>query len=353
MARGGSPSSDEGRAAASGPSPPLTRLTERSAVADQFNPEPVRPGRGQPRGAPFGLAPDFGTCLMAEASEAHGASLPCTGLVGTARTACSDPDLASGASQGGAGPPAPAGTAMDAVRMPAGNSAMARHRRPLRGAELAAVIVRGELQDGPGVAVAGPRCAARYPAGLPGRAARVSVRHGYPHFHSPARSHLYREVTSVFTDIIHRLMHRLLRWQGKRAAGEREAGEKAVISRCALPRGGQEVSFARIACQPGRSRPGVRSTRPGPYVGQALRRNPDMPSIPAAGPAQAPIVVTVSLRPGAARRDPGQPRRPARRHPARDRGPRRPERGRLARRVAGRSWPRPGIGAWPGCGARG
>jgi hypothetical protein len=145
--------------------------------------------------------------------------------------------------------------------MPAGNSAMARHRRPLRGAELAAVIVRGERHDGPGVAVAGPRCAARYPAGLPGRAARVSVRHGYPHFHSPARSHLYREVTSVFTDIIHRLMHRLLRWQGKRAAGEREAGEKAVISRCALPRGGQEVSFARIA-PPGRG-PARRAAGPG------------------------------------------------------------------------------------------
>ncbi len=55
-------------------------------------------------------------------------------------------------------------------------------------------------------------------------------------------------MTSIFTEIIHRLMHRALRWQGKRAAGERELGEKAVISRCTLPRGGQEVTFTRIAC---------------------------------------------------------------------------------------------------------
>jgi hypothetical protein len=55
-------------------------------------------------------------------------------------------------------------------------------------------------------------------------------------------------MTSVFTEIIHRLMHRELRWQGKRAAGEREPGEKAVISRCTLPRDGQEVTFSRIAC---------------------------------------------------------------------------------------------------------
>ena len=74
------------------------------------------------------------------------------------------------------------------------------------------------------------------------------VYHGYPHFHSPARSHLCRGMTSIFTEIIHRLMHRALRWQGKRAAGERELGEKAVISRCTLPRGGQEVTFTRIAC---------------------------------------------------------------------------------------------------------
>ncbi len=136
-------------------------------------------------------------------------------------------------------PPAPAGTAIDGVRTPAGNSAIARHRQPFRRAGLAAVVLRGGLHDGAGVVVAGPRCAARYPVGSPGRAARISERNGYPHFHSPARPHLCREVTSVFTDIIHRLMHRLLRWQGKRAAGEREAGEKAVISRCTSPAAGR------------------------------------------------------------------------------------------------------------------
>jgi hypothetical protein len=154
---------------------------------------------------------------------------------------------------------------VDAVRTPAGKSAIARHRQPFRRAELAAVVLRGELHDGPGVIVADPRCAARYRVSSPGRAAQISERHGYPYFHSPARSHLCREVTSVFTEIIHRLMHR---WQGKRAAGEREPADKAVISRCTLPRGRQEATFTRIAGSPGRSRPGVRSTRPGPYVGQ-------------------------------------------------------------------------------------
>jgi len=64
---------------------------------------------------------------------------------------------------------------------------------------------------------------------------------------------------------------------------------------------------------------------------KTLRRNPDMSSIPAAGPAKALIVVTVSLHPGAAHHDPGRLPRPARPHPGRDRGPRLRERGQAPR----------------------
>lgn len=42
------------------------------------------------------------------------------------------------------------------LRAPAGTSAIVRHRQPFRCAELAAVIRRGELHDGPGVAGRGP-----------------------------------------------------------------------------------------------------------------------------------------------------------------------------------------------------
>ena len=67
------------------------------------------------------------------------------------------------------------------LRAPAGTSAIVRHRQPFRCAELAAVIRRGELHDGPGVAGRGPgvRGAASgqlaWEGGADQRAARLST----------------------------------------------------------------------------------------------------------------------------------------------------------------------------------
>jgi len=73
-------------------------------------------------------------------------------------------------------------------------------------------------------------------------------RHGYPHVHSPARPHVHRGLTSVFTQIIHIPIHRALPLAGQRAAGEHESREKAVIPRYTFPPGGREMTFTRIAC---------------------------------------------------------------------------------------------------------
>jgi hypothetical protein len=72
--------------------------------------------------------------------------------------------------------------------------------------------------------------------------------HGYPHVHSPARPHMYRGPASVFTQIIHRPIHRALLLAGQRAAGEHESREKAVIPRYTFPPGGREMTVTRIAC---------------------------------------------------------------------------------------------------------
>ena len=53
-----------------------------------------------------------------------------------------------------------------------------------------------------------------------------------------------------------------------------ESREKAVVSPGTPSRRGQEVTFLPIGCQLWRSRPSVRSTRPGPYVGPALGGTP-------------------------------------------------------------------------------
>ena len=59
--------------------------------------------------------------------------------------------------------------------------------------------------------VLGLTTAARYAPILPlsPYAGLRAQRHGYPHFHSPAYPHLCRRLSSVFTQIPHRLMHRL------------------------------------------------------------------------------------------------------------------------------------------------
>ena len=84
--------------------------------------------------------------------------------------------------------------------------------------------------------------------GQPRDLAGALCRHGYPHVHSPARPHMHRGLTSVFTQIIHRPIHRALPLAGQRAAGEHESREKAVIPRYTFPPGGREMTFTRIAC---------------------------------------------------------------------------------------------------------
>ena len=79
----------------------------------------------------------------------------------------------------------------------------------------------------------------------PGGALR---RRGYPHVHSLACPHVCRGLSSVFTQIIHRPIHRGLVLAGQRAAGEHESREKAVIPRYTFPPGGREMTVTRIAC---------------------------------------------------------------------------------------------------------
>ena len=84
--------------------------------------------------------------------------------------------------------------------------------------------------------------------GQPGGLAGALHRHGYPHVHSPACPHIHRGLSSVFTQIIHRPIHRTLPLAGQRATGEHESREKAVIPRYTFPPGGREMTFTRIAC---------------------------------------------------------------------------------------------------------
>jgi hypothetical protein len=76
--------------------------------------------------------------------------------------------------------------------------------------------------------IAGPRYALALGA-VAGLAVAVlgGRRQGYPHFHSPAYPHLYRRLSCVFTQILHRLMHRLFSWQTEAAGeqGQREPKE--------------------------------------------------------------------------------------------------------------------------------
>src|SRR6201982_850604 len=89
-----------------------------------------------------------------------------------------------------------------------------------------------------------------------------------------------RRLSWVFARILRSLMHTLLSWQLKKpqtGTSEHELKERAChIALSALPRGwaGDDPHELRLLAR--RSRPGVRSTRPGPYVGPTLRRNPDM-----------------------------------------------------------------------------
>jgi IstB-like ATP binding protein len=75
-------------------------------------------------------------------------------------------------------------------------------------------------------------------SGSPGGLAGALRRHGYPHVHSPACPHVRRGLSSVFTQIIHRPIHRALLLAGQRAAGEHESREKAVIPRYTFPQVG-------------------------------------------------------------------------------------------------------------------
>ena len=76
---------------------------------------------------------------------------------------------------------------------------------------------------------------------------RAQGRGGYPHFHSPACPHSCRELSSVFTQMLHRFVHRLLSWQAERLQVSMRQRRKPVISRYALLPGGQEVTLTRIA----------------------------------------------------------------------------------------------------------
>jgi hypothetical protein len=84
--------------------------------------------------------------------------------------------------------------------------------------------------------------------GEPGKASppRLST------FPPPRLSTVVQGMSSVFAQILHGLMHRLLSWQPKRpqiGTSRHELREKAcVIALHALQRGGQEVTLTRFAC---------------------------------------------------------------------------------------------------------
>ena len=118
---------------------------------------------------------------------------------------------------------------------------------------------------------------------------------------------LARRLSCVFARILRSLMHTLLSWQLKKpqtGTSEHELKERAChIALSALLRGWAGGDPHKLGLLARRSRPGVRSTRPGPCR-TTLRRNPDMFSIPVAGLAKAAIAVTISLHPAAAHQAP-------------------------------------------------
>ena len=82
-----------------------------------------------------------------------------------------------------------------------------------------------------------------------GAATRQTLpRRGFPQFHSPAYPQLSTGLTSIFTQILHKFMHRLLSWQAKRLQVTMSQRRTTVMSRYALVPGRQEVAFVRFAC---------------------------------------------------------------------------------------------------------
>src|SRR5438132_4094350 len=124
-------------------------------------------------------------------------------------------------------------------------------------------------------------------------------RRGFPQFHSPWYLPLTRRLSCVFARILRSLMHTLLSWQLKKpqtGTSEHELKERAChIALSALPRGwaGGDPHELRLLAR--RSRPGVRSTRPGPYVGPTLRRNPDMFSMAVAAMRRRRLAASAAL----------------------------------------------------------
>src|SRR5690242_12852345 len=134
-------------------------------------------------------------------------------------------------------------------------------------------------------------------------------RRGYPQLHNPWHLPLTSRLSWVFARMLRSLMHTLLSWQLKKpqtGTSEHELKERAChIALSALLRewAGGDPHELRLLAR--RSRPGVRSTRPGPYVGPTLRRNPDMFSMAVAAMRRhritaAAALAAVLIAPGAA-----------------------------------------------------
>src|SRR6266516_2058747 len=106
-------------------------------------------------------------------------------------------------------------------------------------------------------------------------------------------------LSCVFARILRSLMHTLLSWQLKKpqtGTSKHELNERAChIALSALLRGwaGGDPHELRLLAR--RARPGVRSTRPGPYFGPTLRRNPDMFSMAVAAMRRRRIAAAAAL----------------------------------------------------------
>src|SRR6266704_3492719 len=138
-------------------------------------------------------------------------------------------------------------------------------------------------------------------AGRPGmaRGGRRPRRRGYAQLRSPLVSTKNQAVKLRLSSNPRSLMHTLLSWQLKNpqtGTSEHELKERACrIALSALLRGraGGDPHELRLLAR--RSRPGVRSTRPGPYAGSALRRNPDMFSMAVAAMCRRRIAAAAAL----------------------------------------------------------
>ena len=158
-------------------------------------------------------------------------------------------------------------------------------------------------------------------AGRPGmgRGGRRPRRRGYPQLHSPWHLPLARRLSCVFARILRSFMHTLLSWQLKKpqtGTSKHELKERAChIALSALLRGwaGGDPHELRLLAR--RSRPGVRSTRPGPYVGPTLRRNPDMFSMTVAAMRRRRIAAAAALAAALIAPAAAAPRLPRRRRP--------------------------------------